>query len=127
MCEPAAFDFIGKKLGVDAATQVVVYDAGMGVNASGDWFFLTLYGHQNVKILEGGLAAWKAKGGAIEEGKGKAPGAKAGSASISAKAERVRMERDSLIWVKGPPCMSRTRGIRFVARIAPSMQGLADS
>jgi len=53
MCEPAAFDFIGKKLGVDAATQVVVYDAGMGVNASGDWFFLTLYGHKNVKILEG--------------------------------------------------------------------------
>ncbi|MFZ5440135.1 MAG: sulfurtransferase [Myxococcota bacterium] len=76
MCEAAAFDFIGKKLGIDAATQVVVYDSGMGVNASGDWFFLTLYGHKNVKILEGGLAAWKAKSGAIEEGHGKAPAAK---------------------------------------------------
>jgi thiosulfate/3-mercaptopyruvate sulfurtransferase len=76
MCEAAAFDYIGKKLGVDAATQVVVYDAGMGVNASGDWFFLALYGHKNVKILEGGLAAWKAKGGAVEEGKARAPAAK---------------------------------------------------
>jgi len=76
MCEPAAYEFIGKTLGVDAATQVVVYDSGMGVNASGDWFFLTLYGHKNVKILEGGLAAWKAKGGAIEEGKGKPVAAK---------------------------------------------------
>lgn len=76
MCEPAAFEFIGKKLGVDAATQVVVYDAGMGVNASGAWFFLALYGHKNVKILEGGLAAWKAKGGALETGAGKAPPAR---------------------------------------------------
>jgi thiosulfate/3-mercaptopyruvate sulfurtransferase len=77
MCEAAAADFIGKTLGVDAATQVVVYDAGMGVNASGTWFFLALYGHKNVKILDGGLAAWKAKGGALEEGKGKPPAAKA--------------------------------------------------
>jgi thiosulfate/3-mercaptopyruvate sulfurtransferase len=76
MCEPAAFEFIGKKLGIDAATQVVVYDAGMGVNASGAWFFLTLYGHKNVKILEGGMAAWKAKAGAVEEGKGKPVAAK---------------------------------------------------
>jgi len=76
MCEAAAYEYIGKTLGIDAATQVVVYDAGMGVNASGDWFFLTLYGHKNVKILDGGLAAWKAKGGALEEGKGKAPAAK---------------------------------------------------
>jgi thiosulfate/3-mercaptopyruvate sulfurtransferase len=76
MCEATAFDFIGKHLGIDAATQVIVYDAGMGVNASGAWFFLALYGHKNVKVLEGGLAAWKAKGGAIEEGKGKPPAAK---------------------------------------------------
>lgn len=76
MCEAAAFDFIGKQLGIDAATQVVVYDAGMGVNASGDWFFLALYGHKNVKILEGGLAAYKAKGGKLEEGKGTKPAAK---------------------------------------------------
>ena len=76
MCEATAFDFIGKTLGIDAATQVIVYDAGMGVNASGGWFFLALYGHKNVKVLDGGLAAWKAKGGAVEEGKGKAPAAK---------------------------------------------------
>lgn len=77
MCEQTAYDFIGKELGVDANTQVIVYDSGMGVNASGDWFFLTLYGHKNVKIIEGGLAAWKAKGGAVEEGKGKKPAARA--------------------------------------------------
>jgi thiosulfate/3-mercaptopyruvate sulfurtransferase len=70
MCEATANAYIGAHLGVDAATQVIVYDGGMGVNASGDWFFLTLYGHKNVRILEGGLAAYKAKGGTLEEGKG---------------------------------------------------------
>src|SRR5688572_5425531 len=52
MCEDAAAAFIGAELGVDEKTQVIVYDAGMGVNASGAWFFLALYGHPNVKILE---------------------------------------------------------------------------
>lgn len=76
MCEPTAQAFIGKDLGIDAATQVVVYDAGVGVNASGTWFFLALYGHKNVKILEGGLASWQAKGGAVEKGAPKKPEAK---------------------------------------------------
>lgn len=76
MCEPRAATFIGTTLGIDAATKVVVYDAGVGANASGTWFFLSLYGHKNVKILDGGLAAWQAAGGAVEQGKAKAPAAK---------------------------------------------------
>ena len=97
MCEPTASEYIGKHLGVDAATQVVVYDAGMGVNASGDWFFLALYGHKNVKILEGGLAAWKAKGGALEEGKGKPPAPKSfkGEVQWSMIASRAEVEAAS--------------------------------
>lgn len=62
MCEPAAYAFIGKELGVDSKTQVIAYDSGIGVNASGTWFFLKLYGHPNVRILDGGLASWQAKG-----------------------------------------------------------------
>lgn len=69
MCEPTAQNFIGKQLGVDAQTEVIVYDSGIGVNASGTWFFLTLYGHTKTKILDGGLATWQAKGFTIETGK----------------------------------------------------------
>lgn len=67
MCEAAAAALIGG-LGIDAATPVIVYDGGMGANASGAWFFLALYGHKNVKILDGGLVTWKAHGGAVESG-----------------------------------------------------------
>ncbi len=97
MCEPAAFDFIGKQLGIDAATQVVVYDAGMGVNASGAWFFLTLYGHKNTKILEGGLAAWKAKGGAIETGKAKPVAAKGFKGEVQWKMIASRADVEAVV------------------------------
>jgi thiosulfate/3-mercaptopyruvate sulfurtransferase len=77
MCEPRAAKFIGETLGVDGATQVVVYDGGMGVNASGNWFFLKLYGVKDVRILEGGLATWKAHGGPLETGPAAKPAPKA--------------------------------------------------
>lgn len=72
-CEATAYTFIGKKLGIDANTEVIVYDSGIGVNASGAWFFLTLYGHKNVKILDGGLASWTAKQFPAESGEPKPP------------------------------------------------------
>jgi len=68
MCEARAAKVIGEQFGVDAGTRVVVYDAGHGVDASGGWFFLTLYGVKDVRILDGGLATWKAHGGAVEAG-----------------------------------------------------------
>lgn len=68
MCEPRAAKVIGEQLGLDAGTKVVVYDVGHGVDASGNWFFLTLYGVKDVRILDGGLATWKAHGGAVEAG-----------------------------------------------------------
>ena len=82
MCEATAFSFIGKEMGVDANTEVVAYDGGMGVNASGVWFFLTLYGHSKVRILDGGLATWKAKGFPVESGKGSKVAAKSYSGKV---------------------------------------------
>jgi thiosulfate/3-mercaptopyruvate sulfurtransferase len=76
MCEPRAAKLIGETLGVDASTDVVVYDAGQGVNASGNWFFLALYGVKSVRILDGGLATWKAHGGPVETGAPARPEAK---------------------------------------------------
>ncbi len=74
MCEPTAFNFIGKELGIDSSTDVVVYDNGMGVNASGVWFFLTLYGLKNVRIMDGGLPTWVAKGFPVDKDEVKVAG-----------------------------------------------------
>jgi thiosulfate/3-mercaptopyruvate sulfurtransferase len=97
MCEPAAAQFIGKTLGVDEKTQVIVYDAGMGVNASGAWFFLALYGHPNVKILEGGLAAWRAANGAVEAGAPKSPAAKSFKVQLHREMIATRAEVEAAV------------------------------
>ncbi|KRA51956.1 sulfurtransferase [Pseudoxanthomonas sp. Root630] len=51
--------------GITPAHQVVVYDAGDGsMAAARAWWLLKLLGHERVAVLDGGLAAWRAVGGA---------------------------------------------------------------
>ncbi len=65
MCPDNAAKFIGG-LGIGNDTQVIAYEDGKGVNESGVWFFLTLYGAKNVKMMEGGTAGWEAAGGKLD-------------------------------------------------------------
>ena len=46
------------RLGIDNKTTVVVYDNGNGAIASRAWWTLRWLGHTNVRVLDGGLAAW---------------------------------------------------------------------
>jgi len=56
------------ELGLNAGVQVVVMDR-QGVNFCGRlWWMLRWCGHEAVAVLDGGLAAWKAAGGALESG-----------------------------------------------------------
>ena len=49
--------------GIAPSHQVVVYDAGDGSMAAARlWWMLKLLGHERVAVLDGGLAAWHAKG-----------------------------------------------------------------
>ena len=51
-----------RRLGVSGDTAVVVYDAADGVPAARAWWDIRYFGHQNVRILDGGYAAWVADG-----------------------------------------------------------------
>lgn len=51
--------------GVDAATQVVVYDDCQGMVAGRLWWLLRWLGHDKVAVLDGGLEAWLASGGVL--------------------------------------------------------------
>ena len=56
------------RIGVDNATQVVVYDRN-GCNYCGRlWWMLKWLGHDAVAVLDGGLQAWQAASGAVESG-----------------------------------------------------------
>ena len=55
-------------VGFDNATQAVVYDRN-GANYCGRlWWMLKWAGHEAVAVLDGGLQAWQAAGGAVESG-----------------------------------------------------------
>jgi thiosulfate/3-mercaptopyruvate sulfurtransferase len=56
------------RLGIAPETPVVVYDAQGGMYAARAWWMLLWAGHRAVSVLDGGLPAWKAHGGAIESG-----------------------------------------------------------
>lgn len=56
------------RMGVDNATQVVVYDRNGSSFCVRLWWMLKWLGHDAVAVLDGGLKAWQAAGGATESG-----------------------------------------------------------
>jgi thiosulfate/3-mercaptopyruvate sulfurtransferase len=61
--EAAAFARKLGQWGIAPHHQVVAYDAGDGSMAAARlWWMLRLLGHERVAVLDGGLAAWRAKG-----------------------------------------------------------------
>ncbi|HEY8729581.1 MAG TPA: sulfurtransferase [Acidothermaceae bacterium] len=61
---PEATDFAAlmSRLGVADDSAVVVYDAADSVPASRAWWDLRYFGHRDVRVLDGGYAAWVAAG-----------------------------------------------------------------
>ncbi len=55
-------------LGLNEDSRVIVYDATSLPGAARVWWTLRIFGVENVKLLEGGLPAWKAEGRPLESG-----------------------------------------------------------
>ncbi len=53
-------------LGCTPQTQVVAYDAAEGMFAARLWWMMRWLGHAPVAVLDGGLAAWRQDGHAVE-------------------------------------------------------------
>jgi thiosulfate/3-mercaptopyruvate sulfurtransferase len=68
-----------RRAGIGRETDVVVYDSLSGAWAARLWWLLHAFGHEHVRVLDGGLAAWTRAGGKVA--KGASPEAAAGNFS----------------------------------------------
>jgi thiosulfate/3-mercaptopyruvate sulfurtransferase len=57
--KPGDFGDIVGEMGIGSGQRIVVYDrAGLSMAAARAWWMFRLFGHDNVRILDGGLPAW---------------------------------------------------------------------
>lgn len=61
IAEPEAFSAVAREKGINNNSEIIVYDDHNSIWATRLWFIFKFYGHQNVKVLEGGYEAWKDK------------------------------------------------------------------
>lgn len=66
--DDAALESAARGWGIRAGQTVVVYDDARSLPASRAWWALRRAGIGDVRLLDGGLAAWIAVGGAVEPG-----------------------------------------------------------
>ena len=63
--QPAAFEALASRLGIDNDTTVVLYDSHSNRFAARAFWTFRYYGHRDVRILDGGSPAWEAAGGEL--------------------------------------------------------------
>lgn len=56
--DPEHFAAAGRRAGISAESSVVAYDGGSDGGAARLWWLLRHFGHTDVAVLDGGLAAW---------------------------------------------------------------------
>ena len=76
--EAAAFEAAMRRAGVRPGRLVVAYDDGDSTIAARAWWTLRYFGHDQVRVLDGGLRAWVAAGLPVR------PGSEPGPASSAA-------------------------------------------
>ena len=110
-------------LGVGNDDTIVVYDAGGWVAGPRVWWMFLSYGHDKVRVLDGGLKKWRAEARPVQSGK-VTPKPTSFRASFDRK--RVRnIEQMIQNVARGPEQVIDARsGERFEGRVAEPRPGL---
>jgi thiosulfate/3-mercaptopyruvate sulfurtransferase len=87
-------------LGIGPDTPVVVYDRQGAMFAARCWWMLRWLGHETVAVLDGGLGAWQAIAGPVQEGPVRPPAAVAYAPGASRVAMR---DADAVLRQLGSP------------------------
>ena len=64
----AAFEKAVSALGISNISEIVVYDAAGLFSAARVWWMFRVFGHDNIKVLDGGLPKWVSEKHPVESG-----------------------------------------------------------
>lgn len=64
---PAKFSARVRRLGLGDGVRIVIYDANRFMASARAWWMFRLFGHQDVAVLDGGLAKWQAEGRPVDD------------------------------------------------------------
>lgn len=81
-------------LGVGKGTRIVFYDNSQVKSAARAWVLARVYGLEDISILDGGLAKWKAEGRELESGY---PTAERGDLTLPDEPTGIRTKAEMLI------------------------------
>ena len=107
----AIFEQPMRNIGVRRDALVVAYDAATSQAAARLWWLLTDAGHQNVRVLNGGLTAWIGEGRPTHSGPGASPprgdfeahpGHRAQLTAAQISAQLTRGDPPTLVDVRAP-------------------------
>jgi thiosulfate/3-mercaptopyruvate sulfurtransferase len=110
-------------LGIGNGDTVVIYDGGGWVAGPRAWWMFLCYGHDKVRVLDGGLKKWIAEGRKTEGGKA-SPKAAAFRTTFDAKRVRKLEEMVKNLASKAEQVIDARAGERFEGRAPEPRPGL---
>jgi thiosulfate/3-mercaptopyruvate sulfurtransferase len=110
-------------LGIGNGDTVVVYDAGGWVAGPRAWWMFLAYGHDKVRVLDGGLKKWLAEGRATESG-AVSPRLATFTARFDANRVRTMQEMVANLATKAEQIIDARASDRFEGRAAEPRPGL---
>jgi thiosulfate/3-mercaptopyruvate sulfurtransferase len=110
-------------LGIGNDDTVVVYDAGGWVAGPRAWWMFLSYGHDRVRVLDGGLKKWRAEGRPVQSG-AVTPDAVTFKASFDPRRVRTIQQMIDNVGRGAEQVIDARSGERFEGRVAEPRPGL---
>jgi thiosulfate/3-mercaptopyruvate sulfurtransferase len=113
-----------KKMGIGDGMHVVAYDSEGLYSAARVWWMFRAMGHEEVRVLNGGLKKWKAEGRALEDGDPRRRSERHFTAMLNADLVRDVADVKGLIGSKAAQIVDARAAARFEGSVPEPRAGL---
>jgi thiosulfate/3-mercaptopyruvate sulfurtransferase len=121
---PELFASRMKKMGIGDGMQLIAYDSEGLYSAARVWWMFHAMGHEDVRVLNGGLKKWKAEGRPLEDGEPRRRSERHFTARLNAELVRDACDVQALIGNKAAQIVDARAAARFEGAAPEPRAGL---